>query len=100
MGLQSRSAAEYGCYTHITRFHGHDDSSHGPKDRGDGAGDMAKQPWTLEFYTDQRGKSPIQEFIDNLPLKERNAVRRYLDRLENWGTALGMPHARRLRGPI
>ena len=61
---------------------------------------MAKQPWTLEFYTDLRGKSPIREFIDNLPLRERNAVRRYLDRLEKWGTGLGMPYARHLRGPI
>lgn len=61
---------------------------------------MAKQPWILEFYADSRGRSPIQGFIDNLPLKERNVVRRYLDMLEKWGTALEMPYVRHLRGPI
>jgi len=54
--------------------------------------------WTLEFYSDARGKSPVQEFISELPGSERAKVYMGLRLLREFGAILGMPHARPLTG--
>jgi phage-related protein len=61
---------------------------------------MAIKPpgWTIEFYTDARGKSPVLEYINGLPVRERARVRNHLRLLQEFGTKLGMPHARPLTG--
>jgi phage-related protein len=50
--------------------------------------------WKVEFYLDARGKNPVLEFINSLAPKERAVVLRVIDLLEEYGTALRMPHAR------
>ena len=54
--------------------------------------------WTLEFYSDARGKSPVLEFINGLPESERAKVYMGLRLLREFGAVLGMPHARPLTG--
>ncbi len=50
--------------------------------------------WTVEFYTDARGRSPALEFLDALPLHERGTAARVLDLLAEYGVHLAMPHVR------
>lgn len=52
--------------------------------------------WTIEFYIDARGRSPVYDFITSLSLSEQAAVYRDFDLLAEFGVRLGMPHARRV----
>jgi phage-related protein len=54
--------------------------------------------WTIEFYTDARGKSAVVEFISGLPERERAKARNYLRLLREFGILLGMPYARPVSG--
>jgi phage-related protein len=56
--------------------------------------------WDIHFYEDHRGKSPVLEFINNLNHKEKAKVNNVLRLLEEFGTDLGMPHARRIEGRL
>ncbi len=59
----------------------------------------AQQPeWTIEFYTDERGRSPVIEFINGLPARERARVRNVLRLLREFGVLLRLPHARPVSG--
>ncbi len=55
-------------------------------------------PWTVELYVDGRGRCPVVEFLNDLPVVERGEVRNALRLLQEFGTLLGMPHARPLTG--
>ena len=59
---------------------------------------MLVPTWFIEFYTDHRGKSPVVEFLDSLPKRERNDVRNTLRLLREFGVVLSMPHARPVKG--
>jgi phage-related protein len=48
--------------------------------------------WTVEFYTDVRGRRPAWEFVQALPAKEYAAMLRALDLLQEFGVCLKMPH--------
>jgi hypothetical protein len=54
--------------------------------------------WQIHFYEDRRGKSPVLEFINSLSPKDRAKVNNIFRLLEEFGTNLGMPHARRIEG--
>ena len=54
--------------------------------------------WVIEFYTDHRGRAPVREFIHSLTKRERADVVHVLDLLQEYGLALGMPHARPISG--
>jgi phage-related protein len=54
--------------------------------------------WHLEFYRDERGRSPIHEFIDSLDPQMREKVTRNLTLLEEGGDQLRMPLARPIAG--
>jgi len=54
--------------------------------------------WSVEFYTDARGRSPVRDFIQGLPGREQAAILRVTDLLEELGLALGMPYARPIEG--
>jgi phage-related protein len=56
--------------------------------------------WQIHFYEDHRGKSPVLDFINNLSPKDRAKVNNALRLLEEFGTNLGMPHARRIEGRL
>ncbi len=52
----------------------------------------------VEFYTGARGKNPVIEFINGLPVRDRAKVRNYLRLLGEFGILLGMPYARPVSG--
>lgn len=54
--------------------------------------------WTVEFYADARGPSPVEDFVDSLPESEQAKVYNSLRLLREFGVQIGMPHARPLRG--
>jgi len=59
---------------------------------------MNEQVWEIELYTDRRGRSPVAEFLDGLPLRDRNDARNALRLLREFGIRLGMPHAKKIKG--
>ena len=54
--------------------------------------------WIVEFYTVARGTSPALEFINSLLKDERAKVHFCLKLLREFGTGLGMPHAKPVSG--
>lgn len=56
--------------------------------------------WGVENYRDARGRVPVADYLDTLPLKDRARVLRTIALLEDYGPALRMPHARRLQGKV
>ena len=59
---------------------------------------MAK--WSVENYRDARGRIPVNDFLDAVQLKDRARVLRSFTLLEDYGSALKMPHARHLQGKV
>jgi phage-related protein len=56
--------------------------------------------WQIHFYEDHRGKSPALDYINSLPPRDKVKVSNILRLLEEFGTALAMPHARRIEGRL
>ena len=56
--------------------------------------------WQIHFYEDHRGNSPVLDFINSLSSKDKAKVNNTLRLLEEFGTNLGMPHARRIEGRL
>ena len=61
---------------------------------------MTTQPskWTVEFYTVARGTCPALEYIKSLPKNESAKVYSCLKLLREFGTDVGMPHAKPISG--
>lgn len=56
--------------------------------------------WRIEYYTADSGRSPVSDYIDELPAPERAQVRNALRLLQEFGTKLTMPYVRQLRGKL
>ena len=56
--------------------------------------------WSIVFYKDHRGKCPPLEFIEELPVIEQAKIRNALRLLQEFGTNLGMPHAKLIQGKL
>lgn len=54
----------------------------------------------MGFYQNHRGQSPVLDFINNLPAGDRARIDLVIRLLKEFGTELGMPHARPLRDGI
>ena len=64
-------------------------------------GSMAEQcTWTVDFYFDARDRSPVLDFITALPKREQAKLLRALGLLQEFGSFLGMPHARPIDGKL
>ena len=50
----------------------------------------------VNYYEDGRGRHPVEEFIDGLPVKMRAKIFGRLELLEEHGPTLGMPFSRHL----
>ena len=59
-----------------------------------------KAPWRVLFYKNHRGQSPVLDTINGLPPQDRVRIDLAIQLLQEYGTALGMPHARLLRDKI
>ncbi len=56
--------------------------------------------WRVAFYQDHRGQSSVLDFINSLPAQDRARIDLAIRLLKEFGTELGMPHARPLRDRI
>ncbi len=56
--------------------------------------------WQVGYYRDHRGRSPVLEYLDTLQAAERARVVFVIERLQESGIDLGMPHARPLQGRL
>lgn len=56
--------------------------------------------FTVDYYEDERGRRPVEEFIDGLDPKMRAKVFGRLMLLEEHGQRLGMPFSRHLEDGI
>lgn len=56
--------------------------------------------FTVDYYEDEHGRRPIEEFIDGLDVKMRAKVFGRLALLEEHGYRLGMPFSRHLEDGI
>ncbi len=54
--------------------------------------------WRIVFYVDRRGRSPVAEFLNGLSAHERAEAENAFRLLLEFGTLLGMPHARPVSG--
>ena len=59
---------------------------------------LQSRPWRLSFYVDSRGRNPVREYLDGLPLAERVDVEEAMKLLREFGVLLRMPHARPITG--
>ncbi|MFQ6678278.1 MAG: type II toxin-antitoxin system RelE/ParE family toxin [Fidelibacterota bacterium] len=56
--------------------------------------------WTIEYYEDHRGKKPVEEFIDSLPVNKQANVFRVFDLVKEYGIQLGVPYMEHIDGKI
>lgn len=54
--------------------------------------------WRVLFYTDARNRSPVLEFLNRLTAQERAEAENCFRLLREFGTRLGLPHARPISG--
>lgn len=54
--------------------------------------------WKIVYYETEQGTSPVFDFIGSLELKARTKVADTLDLLIEFGTKIGLPHAKKLIG--
>ena len=59
---------------------------------------MNESPWTITFYRDPRGRSPVEELIRSLSHQLQAKVLRDLEVLATFGPALSMPLNRPVAG--
>ena len=59
---------------------------------------MSPREWHIEFYRDQRGRAPVEDFIKSLDRQTIAKTQRSIELLEEYGDRLAMPMARRLVG--
>lgn len=52
----------------------------------------------IEFYTKERGDSPIKSFIEKLPVSAKAKTIEAFDLLSEYGISLGMPYVRSVVG--
>lgn len=57
-------------------------------------------PWRVVFYKDNRGHSPIVEYLNMLPVTEQAAAQEAFSLLREFGLSLGMPHAKHINGKL
>ena len=61
---------------------------------------VARGDWTLEFYVDERGRSPVEEFLDSLDQKTRARFRWSAEQLRVRNLRAREPLVRHLEGDL
>lgn len=54
--------------------------------------------WSIKIYESSSGDKPVEDFIKSLDEKAQTKMARTFDHLEEFGTALGQPHMKKLVG--
>lgn len=56
--------------------------------------------WTVEFYEDENGGAPVEEFLARLPKEHRAKALAIVKLLEEFGPTLRFPYSSQVRGRI
>jgi phage-related protein len=56
--------------------------------------------WVAENYIDARGRSPVEEFLNQLPASDRARIDQTIGLLEGFGLQLGLPYVKHLEGKL
>jgi phage-related protein len=56
--------------------------------------------WGIEFYRDDKGREPIAEFLDSLPVHVRAKAVRLFELLARYGVLLKEPYTKHIKGKI
>jgi phage-related protein len=57
-------------------------------------------PWPIEFYEDEAGKRPVEEFLERLPEEHVGKILQVLQMLEEWGPRLPFPYSCQVEGRL
>ena len=56
--------------------------------------------WTVDFYQEEDGSAPVEEFLAVLPVEKRAKALAIVRRLEEVGPALPFPYSSQVRGKV
>jgi len=56
--------------------------------------------WAIEFYEDEAGKRPVEEFLERLPEQQVGKILQVLQMLEEWGPRLPFPYSSQVEGRL
>ena len=54
--------------------------------------------WEIDFYQDNQGNIPVQDFICQQSAKVEAKIYRHIDLLQDFGLSLGQPYVEKLTG--
>src|SRR5712692_8834721 len=56
--------------------------------------------WQVEFFTDERGEAPVEEYLASLPVQHRAKMLALIKMLEQEGPSLPFPYSSQVRGKL
>ena len=56
--------------------------------------------WQVEFFTDERGGAPVEEYLTSLPVQHRAKMLALIKMLEQEGPSLPFPYSSQVRGKV
>src|SRR5271163_2781879 len=56
--------------------------------------------WRVDFFVDERGKAPVEEYLTSLPLEHRAKLLALIKMLEQEGPNLPFPYSSQVRGKL
>ena len=56
--------------------------------------------WQVDFFADERGHAPVEEYLTNLPIQHRAKALALIKILEQEGPNLPFPYSSQVRGKI
>jgi phage-related protein len=57
-------------------------------------------PWQVDFFADERGHAPVEEYLTGLPVQHRAKALALIKMLEQHGPSLPFPYSSQLRGKL
>ena len=56
--------------------------------------------WPVEFYQDEEGGCPVEDYIGGLPDEHQGKILQVLQMLEEWGPRLPFPYSSQIEGRL
>src|SRR6266852_51366 len=56
--------------------------------------------WRVDFFTDERGNAPVEEYLTSLPVQHRAKLLALIKMLEQEGPNLPFPYSSQVRGKL
>jgi phage-related protein len=56
--------------------------------------------WTVEFYEDETGNRPVEEFLERLSDEQVGKILQVFEMLEEWGPRLPFPYSSQVEGRL